>query len=157
MHDEAKIFPSKVGYVRKFIDRKLFLLVLAAGSVHPDGWQSTAASALNSMLPDQHDFTSGFPDGWTAAEMSNLLFGRDDWAMFASMWACLWHDVQEKHAAKLEHIEGFLVGGMSSCFAKRARALAIQLGHNVAPRMIIDDLVRSPNTSSPDAPSLSAP
>ena len=157
MHDEAKIFPSKVGYVRKFIDRKLFLLVLAAGSVHSDGWQSTAASALNSTLPDQHDFTSGFPDGWTAAEMSNFLFGRDDWAVFASMWACLWHDVQEKYAAKLEHIEGFLVGGMSSCFAKRARALAIQLGHNVTPRMIIDDLIRFPNTSSPNGASLNAP
>ena len=157
MHEEANIFPSKVGYVRKFIDRKLFLLVLAAGSINPGGWHSTAAASLKSMLPDQHDFTSAIPDRWTAAEMSNFLFGRDDWAVFASMWACLWHDVQEKYAMQLELIEGFLVGGTSSCFAKRARALAIQLGHNATPRMIIDDLVRSPNTSSRDAPSLSAP
>ena len=157
MHDEARIFPTKVGYVRKFIDRKLFLLVLAAGSINPGGWHSTAAAALKSMLPDQHEFTSGIPDKWTAAEMSNFLFGRDDWAVFASMWVCLWHDVQEKYATQLERIEGFLVGGVSSCFAKRARVLAIQLGHNATPRMIIDDLVRSPNASSPDAPSLSAP
>ena len=89
--------------------------------------------------------------------MSNFLFGRDDWAVFASMWACLWHDVQDKCATQLEHIEGFLVGGMSSCFAKRSRVLAIQLGHNATPRMIIDDFVRSPNASTPDVPSLSAP
>ena len=39
MHDEANILPPKVGYVRKFIDRTLFLLVLGlpAQSILVDG------------------------------------------------------------------------------------------------------------------------
>ena len=85
MHEGAIMFPSKAGYVRKFVGRKLFLLVLAAGSMRPGGWRSTAAAAFKSKLPEQHEFTSGIPDKWTAAEMSNFLFGRDDWAVLASM------------------------------------------------------------------------
>ena len=60
-----KYFRQKLAIFEHALTEQIFLLVLAAGSVHSDGWQSTAASALNSMLPDQHDFTSGFPDGWT--------------------------------------------------------------------------------------------
>jgi hypothetical protein len=142
MHVEARVFPTSVGYVRQFIDRKLILLVLAAGSACPRGWHGTSAASFTSLLPDQHAFTSGIPKTWTAAEMSNFLFGRDDWAVFASMWACLWHEVYEKYATQLEHIESFLAGGTSSPFAQRARALASKLGHNGTPCMIIDELMK---------------
>ena len=143
MHSEATVVPKKLGYVRKCTDRKLMLLVLAAGSTDRGGWSTATAKSLTSLLPDQHEFTSGIPEQWSAAEMSNFLFGREDWAVFASMWACLWNEVHDKHEddERRQLIHSFLDGGTSSPFAERARAMASEKGHNGTPCMVVDELL----------------
>ena len=141
MNKDAKAFPNSVGYVRKFIDRKLLLLVVAAGATDPHGWSATPAKIVTNMLPDQHAFASEVPEDWTAADLSRFLFDRDDWAAFVSMWTCLWNDLHNKYGDRLEQIEGFLDGGLDSQFAAVARALATKTGHNCTPCAIVDQLM----------------
>ena len=41
------------------------------------------------VTPDQLDLLSGFEDSCSAAELSDILFDRTDWALLASMFLCL--------------------------------------------------------------------
>ena len=41
------------------------------------------------VTPDQLDLLSGFEDSCSAAELSDILFDRPDWALLASMFLCL--------------------------------------------------------------------
>ena len=146
LHARARVFPKRQGYVRKFIDRKLVLLVLAAGSVDPAGWKHVEASKFLSFLPDQNEHTAGVPLDWSAADLSDFFFGREDWALFVSMWACFWGEVEEKYPDDLDQVDSFLVGDH---FALAAAAAQERQGHNSTPCMVIDGLMKQPAPQDP--------
>ena len=64
-------------------------------------WGSLPLPVLRTMCPDQDEFLRCFPEGWTAADVSNLMFNRPDWATFVGIFGSLWKSVCEscQHSA----------------------------------------------------------
>ena len=51
---------------------------------------------LKRLSTDRGGFLDTVPTSWTADEISNMLCGRPDWPVLASMQACLWKEVSDK-------------------------------------------------------------
>ena len=64
-------------------------------------WGSLPLPVLRTMCPDQDEFLRCFPESWTAADVSNLMFNRPDWGMFVGIFGSLWKSVCEscQHSA----------------------------------------------------------
>jgi hypothetical protein len=80
--------PAENGYVRKSVIRKLILACPHARSA--DDWGKVSRVDLQSWSPDAAGVLGEFPASATADSISSLLFGRPDWGLLVSMWACLW-------------------------------------------------------------------
>eukprot|EP00974_Lingulodinium_polyedra_P066937 6477950-Lingulodinium_polyedra.AAC.1 len=55
-----------------------------------------ALSELLVICPDQREELGHIPRDVSAGELSRLVFDRPDFAVFASMFACLWGEVADK-------------------------------------------------------------
>ncbi len=73
------------------IVRKLLLGEVARSGASID-WSAGLMLRLAPICPDLSDFLQFIPPSWTAADVSNLFYGRPDWAVFCSMSFCLWRD-----------------------------------------------------------------
>jgi hypothetical protein len=64
-------------------------------------WGSLPLPVLRTMCPDQDEFLRCFPESWSAADVSNLMFNRPDWGMFVGIFGSLWKSVCEscQHSA----------------------------------------------------------
>ena len=47
---------------------------------------------LEEFCCDLSDFLKTFPETWSAADVTNFIFGRPDWGIFVSLFACLLKD-----------------------------------------------------------------
>ena len=86
----------QTGYVRKSIARKVAIGLMARGKAWMD-WDKTTVADLSRLFPDSGLHLEDFPAQWSAAQLSVFLFDRDDLAVFASCYACLWHDVKKNY------------------------------------------------------------
>ena len=132
-----KMFPkSDVGYVATFVGRKVLLAMVAHGYMTVD-WSSLDRPALEELCCDQNGFLQEFDASWSAADISNFIFGRPDWGMFVSLFACLWRDaVAAKRKSRdtlMKHIE-------TGAFERTAAALRSSCGHSVHPALVIQAL-----------------
>ena len=82
------------GYILDFGVRKLFMGLLRRRSGRVS-WADVTPQGLRAVSADQGEYLRAFPCSWSAADISTLLFGRDDVGPFVTMWPCLFHDIKE--------------------------------------------------------------
>jgi hypothetical protein len=124
-------------YIRLFLMRKLLIGCLCFGAVQAD-WTSVYAPMLNDMGPDENMYLAAFPSTWSIAEVSRFLFARDDMGIFASMYACLWHDVCSAWPDRRDEVLELISTGM---VGQRASALANSANHAYCPHHIVKDML----------------
>ena len=124
----------KNGYVRKSIVRKSGIGLLQFGKATID-WDTVTVGDLGQMFPDQGNHLKDFPPVWSAAHLSRFLFDRPDWPIFASCFACLWHDVSGSYDAEL-----VMAAARSGRLERLARELRKITGHGCAPCWIVECL-----------------
>ena len=94
---------------------------------------------LEELCCDQSEFLKTFLETWSAADVSNFIFGRPDWGIFVSLFACLLKD-----AIKIPKVSSdeLLERLASPIFGKTAEALRAQFGHAVHPAIVLKELRR---------------
>jgi len=84
---------SKSGYYLDFLVRKLYLASLAVTKRACDS--TCSLGRLREYSADAKEHLKQLPEEWTAAEASAYVCGRPDWAVFVSMYMCLWKEVAD--------------------------------------------------------------
>ena len=132
------IFPQDdTGYLVTFVGRKTLLALLASERASVD-WASLSRPGLEELCCDQSGFLATFDETWSAADISNFTFGRPDWGMFVSLYACLWKDAVK--TKKMSH-KALLQNIASGKFARAAAALRRSSRHTVHPALVVRELL----------------
>ena len=122
----------RTGYVRKSIARKVVMAMVEFGEIALD-WQSVTVADLARLFPDTGQQLLRFPQKWSVAELSNFLFDRPDLALYASCYACLWHDVAQRFDRHL--VMEAVVDGR---YERQARHTLETTGHCGVPTWIVE-------------------
>ena len=122
----------RIGYVHKSIVRKIAMSMIAYYDTAAD-WSVVIVADLARHFPDTGQYLQQFPNSWSAADLSNFLFDRPDLAMYASCYACLWHDVREHHDTQLI-MEAIVSGRME----RQARQILETTGNCGVPAWIVE-------------------
>ena len=141
---------SDDAYVRTFTVRKVAL----ACAVHNDilvDWNQVSIGQLQRMAPDENEFLNTFPESWTAEQVSSLVFDRPDWAIFASMFACLFHEVAEVWPSQHRQIIAMMQEGQFEAGVHEIRKAS---GVTPTPYGVAESLLpkRTPRATSQTAP-----
>ena len=134
-----RIFPhNDLAYVVTSVVRKVVLAMLSSGRAAAD-WASMRRAELEELCCDQNELLKTLPETWSAADISNFIFGRHDWATFVSLFGCLLRD-----AIKIPKVssDDFLECLASPIFGETAEALRAQCGHAVHPAIVMNELRR---------------
>ena len=100
-------------------------------------WSLVMVRELADVMPDKNDYLGHFAKGMRAADLSSMIFGRCDWALLVSLYACLWGDVEAKLPAQLDSIErATLNGGLADSLS----GLREVLGMTPAPSVIVESM-----------------
>ena len=87
------------GYCFHFLYRKLLIgeahLRNHSTSFAAVDWHTLTVGDLKYMSADQKDHLSVFDSHTSAGALSHFFFGRVDWPLLLSCFACLWHEVEE--------------------------------------------------------------
>ena len=101
--DSATAESTDGKYILDFISRKLILGLNVTNIIDVD-WEGVDMETLMLLSADMTGFLGSVDKSWSAATLSGFLFGRRDWALFASMYTCLMKDytdnIFEKELAK---------------------------------------------------------
>lgn len=133
-------------YLRKFIARKLLLVCFWEGALDATRvWSEITVAELLGTMPDQTGYLEPIPKHWTCEDLSLFVFGRGDMVMYASMYACLWKEVERltKPKQRVAIVDSAMVGGRESEVGKQARALFAETGHQCTPKTIIARMVQN--------------
>ena len=122
------------------VGRKLILALMAWNRVTVD-WSTMTAEQLRQLCVDQSGFIDAFPDDMSAAEISNLVFGRPDWAMFVSLEACLMKDVLSAYPVG-QCREELIKVLASDSYVNTSRAENLAQGHGVHPALVVQEMRR---------------
>ena len=142
----AILFSDENGYVVTSLVRKVVLALLASGRASAD-WGSMSKAELEELCCDQHEFLKAFPEEWSAADVSNFVFGRGDWGMFVSLFACLMKDALKKIP---EGESGAALHCLASpTYGRAADEMRAQSGHAVHPALVLKELGRQGHLSGP--------
>ena len=112
--------------------------MLSSGRATCD-WASMGRAHLEELCCDQNELLKTLPETWSAADISNFIFGRPDWGIFVSLFGCLFRDAIK--ASRVSDVE-FLGCLASPIFGDTAKALRAQCGHAVHPAIVLKELRR---------------
>ncbi len=134
------LFPNDdKGYVMMSVGRKIIIALLASGRASVD-WASMSRPELEELCCDQNEFLKVLPKTWSAADISNFIFGRPDWGIFVSVFACLMKDVFKITSCSRETLIERLA---SPIFERAAAELRTTSGHAVHPTIVMNRLLSS--------------
>ena len=90
---------SAEGYSFHFLYRKLLIgearFRKRSTSFAAVDWHALTVGDLKYMSADQNDHLSAFESQTSAGAVSHFFFGRVDWPLLLSCFACLWHECCE--------------------------------------------------------------
>ena len=127
---------KQTNYVSSFFLRKV-LWARVSNGMRVD-WSKIFLSDLALMAPDKNNYLGHFPSDMSAAAISTMLFGREDWALLASMFSCLWGDVERHFPTKLAEIEASLSNGR---FGMAASSLRVAMGCTPTPCAVVERML----------------
>ena len=133
---------SREGYVRLHLVRKLFLTWLAY-QPQPQRWGHVDIKVIQELSPDQKKYLDQFPEKWSVHDVSCLVFGRSDWGIFVSLFACLWHDVITRYVKDDADFEGLSNLLSTEPFRERARLSKEEAGHSICPANLVHDFFQA--------------
>lgn len=109
-------------YAHGFLRRKMLMRSLAVVplSDRKIDWHTVPRATLRNVAPSSLDILEQFPMEWTAAQISALCFGRDDWVLLAPVFACLFSEIAQKFGD--EEAKDCLTRVASPAFAKAVTA-----------------------------------
>ena len=94
------------GYCFHFLYRKLLIgearFRKRSTSFAAVDWHALTVGDLKYMSADQNDHLSEFESSSSAGAMSYFIFGRVDWPLLLSCFACLWHESYESDGDQSE-------------------------------------------------------
>ena len=125
-------------YSVTFVGRKVVLALLATGRVAVD-WATMTKAQLEDLCCDQGHFLGNFDASMSAADVSNVVFGRRDWPMFVSLWGCLMKDVFRNTSSPPSDLIKTL---RSQDYAGVSAELRDLHGHAVHPALVLQELHR---------------
>jgi hypothetical protein len=114
---------GSLGYISKFLVRKLVLAELAAPGAPLINWAEVSLAALATMSADAGDMLAAFPPTYSAQAVSNVIFGRGDWGMFASMFGCLFKEVVDK--CGYDEAASISMSHLTACLQQRKAATGV--------------------------------
>ena len=82
-------------YVADFVVRKCVLAVTMSAKLPLDFWRNVPMRQVAEWTADSHNHMAAMPKEWSAAEVSAMVCGREDWPLLASTFACLWTEVAQ--------------------------------------------------------------
>ena len=92
------------------------------------------------MSCDQSGSLNAFDPNWSAADISNFVFGRPDWGLFVSLFSCVWHDALPDAKGPREALIRDIKSG---AFERAAAAMRSSTGHAAHPAIVVQKLRRS--------------
>jgi len=138
------------GYCFHFLYRKILIAEAhfrneSSTSFAAVDWHSITVGDLKYMSADSKDHLNAFDDHIGAGALSQFFFGRDDWPLFLSCFACLWHDTIECHT-DAEQVAG------SDGLYNYAYWWRLRNGIPPHPCVLLQDYFRTdPKSASPDS------
>ena len=94
------------GYCFHFLYRKILIgeasFRTRSTSFAAVNWHELTVGDLKFMSADQNDHLSEFPPSTSAGAVSHFIFGRFDWPLLLSCFACLWHESCESEGDQSE-------------------------------------------------------
>ena len=94
------------GYCFHFLYRKILLgeacFRMRSTSFAAVDWHALTVGDLKFMSADQNDHLSEFDASTSAGQVSHFIFGRVDWPLLLSCFACLWHESCESEGDQSE-------------------------------------------------------
>ena len=90
------------GYCIDFLRRKLVAARYINQHLQECDWSVVSKASLQTMSADAHQNLHHIPEAWRAHDISCFFTGRADWALFASMFPCLWGEVADRLSTKAE-------------------------------------------------------
>ena len=134
-----RIFPhDDTAYVVTSVARKVVIAMLSSGRATTE-WAHMRRAELEELSCDQNDLLKSMPESWSAADISNFIFGRPDWGIFVSLFGCLLRDAIKVAKFSSDDLLDCLA---SPVFAGTAVALWAQCGHAVHPAIVLKELRR---------------
>ena len=94
-------------YCHAFLRRKLILAQMMATLLHQRrvDWADVTLETIKASPPDQSKVIDMFPRQWSAADLSQFLFERTDWAIFVPLFGCLFKEVCDKMRVEEQVLE----------------------------------------------------
>ena len=132
------LFRDDTSYVVTSIVRKVVLALLVSGRASVD-WGSVRRAELEEVCCDQMEFLQSFPAKWSAADISNFVFGRGDWGIFVSLFACLMKDTL---SSTRMHADSVLHCLASPTFGRTADEVRAKCGHAIHPALVLQEVSR---------------
>ena len=125
---------SEQGYVVDHVVRKFALgrILAAPQDAGMVDWSRITRNQLRLLCADQSEYLNNFPENYTAADISDALFGRPDWGLLASCYACLWGEVCKAWTIDDEKSKHLLKAVRSPVFLRSVIAYK-GANHNVSP------------------------
>ena len=114
---------------RKLVAARFFQQNLQEGD-----WSTVSKSSVQSMSADAKENLAEMPDAWRASEISCVLTGGADWALFASVPPCLWGEVADKLSTEDDRARALALVG-SQDFLRVAQAFRRTEG--IAPHLAV--------------------
>ena len=138
------------GYAKKTLIRKL--IFACPRSWHAADWAAVSRKDLQAWSPDEAGVLKAFPETETAESISTLLFGRPDWGLLVSCWACVWKPASpELRKNGVSH--GSISPGNAEAIARAAAALHQETGAEetaaAAVRRWLEDMERQAELGGP--------
>ena len=87
------------GYCIDFLRRKL-VAARYINQLQECDWSVVSKASLQILSADAQHNLHHIPEAWQAHDISCFFTGRADWALFASVFPCLWGEVAEKLSTK---------------------------------------------------------
>ena len=87
------------GYCIDFLRRKL-VAARYINQLQECDWSVVSKASLQTMSADAQHNLHHIPEAWRAHDISCFFTGRADWALFASMFPCLWGEVADRLSTK---------------------------------------------------------
>ena len=84
------------GYCIDFLRRKLVAARYINQHLHECDWSVVSKASLQTISADAQQNLHHIPEAWQAHDISCFFTGRADWALFASVFPCLWGEVADK-------------------------------------------------------------
>ena len=110
---------------------------MAPSGMQPFPWDDVLVSTLQAACPEQTTMLQTGPPHWSDACLSRCIFGRPDWGLFVSMFACLWKEAVDAWPDHVPQMEATLE---SKIFVDALKTMSTAHGSTPCPMKVLQQV-----------------